>query len=169
MSREQIDELLDASAPTAHTVDARDVRAMVRASRTEAGRPRLLRRPLVVGGALAVLLVGGAGIATAASDWVWSDALQNPDRSLTYVSPTWGQCEIRFSGLDTHDAGTEVRDAIARLDPDLAELVRLIHWDGFSIVDAAALLEIPASTARGRYQRAKSELRAVLSEDAPLA
>lgn len=61
------------------------------------------------------------------------------------------------------DAGSEIRDAIDRLDDDLAELIRLIHWDGFSIVDAAALLEIPSSTARGRYQRAKEALREALS------
>lgn len=67
------------------------------------------------------------------------------------------------------DAGAEVRDAIERLDADLGELVRLIHWDGFSIVDAAELLGIPASTARGRYQRAKEQLRATLSIEAPLA
>lgn len=67
------------------------------------------------------------------------------------------------------DAGAEVRDAIERLDPDLAELVRLVHWDGFSLTDAAELLGIPASTARGRYQRAKSDLRAALSTEAPLA
>lgn len=67
------------------------------------------------------------------------------------------------------DAGSEVRDAIARLDPDLSELVRLVHWDGFSLTDAAELLGIPASTARGRYQRAKAELRAALRVEAPLA
>ncbi|WP_217183764.1 RNA polymerase sigma factor [Streptomyces sp. AC495_CC817] len=67
------------------------------------------------------------------------------------------------------DAGVEVRDAIARLDADHAEVVRLVHWDGFSLVEVAELLGIPASTARGRYQRAKEELRAALSIGAPLA
>lgn len=67
------------------------------------------------------------------------------------------------------DTGVEVRDAIARLAPDLAELVRLVHWDGFSLTDAAEHLGIPASTARGRYQRAKADLRAALSTEAPLA
>lgn len=61
------------------------------------------------------------------------------------------------------DTGVEVRDAIDRLDGDLAELVRLIHWDGFSITDAARLLDIPPSTARGRYQRAKEALREALA------
>ncbi|MBO0979439.1 RNA polymerase sigma factor [Microbacterium sp. SD291] len=67
------------------------------------------------------------------------------------------------------DAGAEVRDAIARLDPDLAEMIRLVHWDGFSLAEAAELLGIPASTVRGRHQRAKAELRAALSVEAPLA
>ena len=67
------------------------------------------------------------------------------------------------------DSGADVRDAIARLDPDLAELIRLVHWDGFSLADAAAHLGIPASTARGRYQRAKTDLRAALSIEVPLA
>lgn len=67
------------------------------------------------------------------------------------------------------DEGSEVRDAIARLEPELAELIRLVHWDRFSLTDAAELVGIPASTARGRYQRAKEQLRAALSIEAPLA
>lgn len=67
------------------------------------------------------------------------------------------------------DAGAEVRDAISRLDPAHAELIRLVHWDGFTLVEAAELLGVPASTARGRYARAKEQLRAALSVDAPLA
>jgi RNA polymerase sigma factor (sigma-70 family) len=64
------------------------------------------------------------------------------------------------------DAGVEVRDAIDRLDPDLAELVRLVHWERLSITAAAEVLDIPASTARGRYARAKEELRAALGVEA---
>ncbi|WP_166880086.1 RNA polymerase sigma factor [Salinibacterium sp. ZJ450] len=60
------------------------------------------------------------------------------------------------------DAGSEVLDAIARLEPELAELVRLVHWDGFSLAQAAELTGIPAPTARGRYHRAKEALRAAL-------
>lgn len=60
------------------------------------------------------------------------------------------------------DEGAEVRDAISRLDADLAELVRLVHWERFSIAEAAEVLGIPASTARGRYAKAKEELRAAL-------
>jgi len=52
----------------------------------------------------------------------------------------------------------EVTDAIARLPGDQAELVRLVHWDGFSVVEAATILELSESTARGRYQRARIRL-----------
>lgn len=65
------------------------------------------------------------------------------------------------------DDGADVRDAIARLSPDLAELVRLIHWDDFTISAAAALLTNLASTARTRYQRARAELHAALTGTAP--
>jgi len=60
------------------------------------------------------------------------------------------------------DEGHEVRDAVDRLSPDLAELVKLVHWDGFTVAQAADILGIPASTARTRHQRAKEELRAAL-------
>lgn len=64
------------------------------------------------------------------------------------------------------DDGLEVRDAIGRLEPDQAELIRLVHWEGFTIASAAAILDIPASTARSRYQRARNDLAAaVLSSD----
>lgn len=67
------------------------------------------------------------------------------------------------------DEGTDVRDAIDRLEPDLAELVRLVHWERLSLADAAELIGIPASTARGRYQRAKEQLRTALRIETPLA
>lgn len=60
----------------------------------------------------------------------------------------------------------EVRDAVSRLTPDLRELVGLIHWDGFSVADAADIIGIPASTARTRYQTARRQLaRSLASVD----
>jgi RNA polymerase sigma-70 factor, ECF subfamily len=61
------------------------------------------------------------------------------------------------------DEGLDVRDAINRLDPELAELIRLVHWEGFTLAQTAVILEIPASTLRNHYQRAKQELRNALS------
>lgn len=57
------------------------------------------------------------------------------------------------------DSGLEVRDAINRLGEQHAEIIRLVHWDGLTLAEAAVILDIPASTARTRYQRAKESLR----------
>ncbi|GMA23757.1 DNA-directed RNA polymerase sigma-70 factor [Luteimicrobium album] len=70
------------------------------------------------------------------------------------------ELELRSLPPDTRD---DVRIALEHLDPELSELVTLIHWDGFTLVEAAQLQGIPASTARGRYQRAKSVLRELLT------
>ena len=61
----------------------------------------------------------------------------------------------------------EVRDAVSRLTPDLRELIGLIHWDGFSITDAAGIIGIPASTARTRYQTARHQLARSLDPIGP--
>ncbi len=60
------------------------------------------------------------------------------------------------------DHGHDVRDAISRLDPELADVVRLVHWDGFTLGEVAALEGLPASTVRGRYARAKRDLAVAL-------
>lgn len=60
------------------------------------------------------------------------------------------------------DDGAEVRDAIERLEPDLRELIQLVHWESMTIAQAAGVLEISESTARTRYARAKEHLRAAL-------
>jgi RNA polymerase sigma-70 factor (ECF subfamily) len=67
------------------------------------------------------------------------------------------------SGAAPADEGLAVRDAIARLAPEQAELVRLIHWEGFTIAAAGEILGVPASTARTRYERARAELREALT------
>ena len=61
-----------------------------------------------------------------------------------------------------------VREAVLRLHDAQRELVMLIHWDGFSIVEAAEILGINASTARGRYSAARETLKRALA-DAALA
>lgn len=62
------------------------------------------------------------------------------------------------------DDGLEVRDAIARLPLEQAELVRLVHWEGFTIAAAGEILGVSASTARTRYQAARADLREALSD-----
>lgn len=62
-----------------------------------------------------------------------------------------------------HRTNVEVRDAVDRLPSELQELIGLIHWDGFSITEAAEIVGIPASTARTRYQAARQQLVRALS------
>ena len=61
------------------------------------------------------------------------------------------------------DEAVEIREAIASLPPAQAELVRLVHWDGLTLVDAAEVMGIGASTARSRYATAKENLRRALA------
>lgn len=65
---------------------------------------------------------------------------------------------------DDADTAIEVRRAVAALPAELAELVRLIHWDGFTAVEAAGLLGIPAATARSRHARARQLLELALAD-----
>ena len=67
---------------------------------------------------------------------------------------------------ETVDVGEvlAVRDAVRQLHDAHREPVMLIHWDGFSIVEAAELLGLNASTARSRYSAARAALREALRE-----
>ena len=72
------------------------------------------------------------------------------------------RAHMPVTGSPAADEGAEVRDAIKRLKPELAEIVQLVHWDGFTLAQAAAIIAIPAATARSRYARAKDDLRVAL-------
>jgi RNA polymerase sigma-70 factor (ECF subfamily) len=56
-----------------------------------------------------------------------------------------------------------VHAAIARLSPLDQEIVRLVHWDGFTLADVSALLGKRPGTIRSRYHRARHRLREDLS------
>jgi len=60
--------------------------------------------------------------------------------------------------------GHAVRDAVSRLPEGHRELVRLVHWDGLSLNEAAAVIGINASTARSRYAAARKTLRVELDD-----
>ncbi|PPF25720.1 MULTISPECIES: RNA polymerase sigma factor [unclassified Rathayibacter] len=59
----------------------------------------------------------------------------------------------------------DVRRALDAIAPDQAELIKLVLWDGFTVIDAGNILGLSASTARGRYQRARTALRELLTEN----
>lgn len=126
MNRDRLDDLLDASAPAACEITRPQMRAMLADARREVRPPRRVRRAVTLAGVLAILFAGGAGVATATSDWLWTDGLENPDRSYTYTAPTWGECELRHSRLDTAnpliqaDVDRIIDDWFARTDVEAA-------------------------------------------------
>lgn len=64
-----------------------------------------------------------------------------------------------------HDPRTEeLRNELARLSRRDRELIALVAWEGFPLVDAAAILQITPETARARYSRARRRLRAALTD-----
>lgn len=94
---------------------------------------------------------------------VVANAARGERRRLNLTERLRGTLAAAQTGGRPADAGIEVRDAIARLSPDQAELVRLIHWEGFTVAAAGSILGISASTARTRYQRARADLKEALS------
>ncbi|SDH82948.1 RNA polymerase sigma factor [Agrococcus jejuensis] len=83
-------------------------------------------------------------------------------RRRTAATVALGQALAAAPAPADGDDARDVRAALETLPEQLAELVRLVHWDGLSLEQAATLLRIPASTARGRHARAKALLRAAL-------
>jgi RNA polymerase sigma-70 factor (ECF subfamily) len=71
--------------------------------------------------------------------------------------------EVRATTIDASPDGFEdLRTAIAALrDPD-KEIIRLVYWDGFTLVETARLLGMNAATVRSRHSRARASLQAHL-------
>ncbi|MEV5040640.1 RNA polymerase sigma factor [Microbacterium sp. LMI1x-1-1.1] len=46
-------------------------------------------------------------------------------------------------------------------------LIELVYWEGLTLAQAAAVVGIPASTARSRYAKAKERLRDALLTGEP--
>lgn len=65
-------------------------------------------------------------------------------------------------GDDLQALRDEVQLAVRTLPERQRELISLVHWDGFSIEQAAAHLGMRASTARTHLSRARTRLRGIL-------
>ncbi|GAA1661880.1 sigma-70 family RNA polymerase sigma factor [Microbacterium lacus] len=83
-----------------------------------------------------------------------SAAVQRLADEMRTIAPTFA----------TDDVSTELREAIAALPADDAELVRLVYWDGLRSHEAATVLDINPSTARSRLANVKQQLRATLGD-----
>lgn len=128
MSREPLDELLDASAPVAPTITTRDVRVMMTGARSEVRRAERPKRVAVIAGAVALVMAGGAGVATAADYWA---SLNNPIGEYTYQVPSGATCEVVFGDVQI----------IERSDRERQEQIQndLLAW--FDRADLVAIAE----------------------------
>ena len=93
--------------------------------------------------------------------------LANAARGAVRHSDLADKLRTHLETLPTEPVDAQVLDVRAALDAipdDQSELVRLVLWDGFTVVEAATILGISESTARGRYQRARGQLRDLLRE-----
>lgn len=71
-----------------------------------------------------------------------------------------------LNGSKTIDVEGSMRErltlALDQLKPSEREIVRLIHWDGFTLSEAAQHLRLRLSTTRSRYYRARDRLKQLL-------
>ncbi|RII95476.1 sigma-70 family RNA polymerase sigma factor [Clavibacter michiganensis] len=56
------------------------------------------------------------------------------------------------------DLRLDLQHAIAALAPKHRELITLVHWDGFTVTEAAKITRTSTSTARSRYAKARELL-----------
>ena len=75
--------------------------------------------------------------------------------------------DLRGSGIDNahnDSLGSHVRSLIADLDEKDQEIMGLVYWEGFSLVEVATILSMRPSTVRSRHARARAELRRTLED-----
>ncbi|QEW03030.1 RNA polymerase sigma factor [Microbacterium lushaniae] len=95
---------------------------------------------------------------------VLRDSRRASARRLAAVDRLASDMRAMPTAVDAADS-IEVRDALARLPEEDAELIRLTYWDGLASHEAASVLGINPSTARSRLARARQQLRDALEED----
>lgn len=62
---------------------------------------------------------------------------------------------------DIHD---HVRSLLSDLDKIDQEIIGLVYWEGFSLIEVARIMSLRPGTVRSRHSRARAELRAALLE-----
>lgn len=113
------------------------------------------------------------GQAASALPWLYGIALnlvrremRGRARSYAAIERFGGRREL--SGIGNPDIGdqidaraelVELREALAALTADESEVLLLVAWEQLSPTEAAAVLGIPAETARTRLHRARQRIR----------
>lgn len=70
-------------------------------------------------------------------------------------------------GFTDSSAYDDLHRAIAKLSSTDRDIIGLVHWEGFSLIEVSRMLGMKEGTVRSRYHRARSALRESLSDDPP--
>lgn len=104
MTADLLDDLLDLSAPGTRSADGAGLSAMIAEARAQVPRrPRRARRIAVASGALAVLLVAGAGVAVATDGFSWGPWLSDPVGTYSLTLPSGLDCTVRIAQYTASD------------------------------------------------------------------
>lgn len=159
MTPDLLDDLLDRSAPATRAPRDADLAAMIAEAHGNAPRPRR-RRIVIVSSVLAAVILGGAGVATAADRFAWWPWALDPVGAVSFTMPNGFDCEMRFS---------EYRDGADPLF--LADVNRTLE-EWYRSTDVVALAEARLPQKREEYAamqsaEEKAELDAQLAELTP--
>jgi RNA polymerase sigma-70 factor (ECF subfamily) len=89
-------------------------------------------------------------------------ALADRLRDEMSILPSSGALDGKLQASLDDDRLEAVVSAIAGLSASDREIIMLVHFDGFTLVDAGRLLRLRATTARSRYHRARNRLREIV-------
>lgn len=84
-------------------------------------------------------------------------------RRLALADRLRGELTISAETNDPDPQLDDVRAAVLALPRREQDLVALVHWEGFTVTEAATVLGIRPGTAQMRYSRARARLRMSLS------
>jgi RNA polymerase sigma-70 factor, ECF subfamily len=88
------------------------------------------------------------------------NALRHTSRMRSLEGQEW---LIKPQGM--LETGLEVEQAMRDLPPEQREVVVMHIWGEMTLVEVAAVLDIPENTAASRYRYALNKLRALLKEE----
>lgn len=88
-------------------------------------------------------------------------ALSGRLRDQIATQPTSSGADGR-PGPHNEDLHEQVRACVRELSPIDREIIMLVHWEGFSLEEAARILGIKSATVRSRHLRARTHLKETL-------
>jgi RNA polymerase sigma-70 factor (ECF subfamily) len=85
------------------------------------------------------------------------------DRHATDLAAANEQAVARTSEVN-HDS-EQLQNAVAQLQPELSDVVRLYYFESFSVEDIGSLLQLPKGTIKSRLYYARKKLKQALEKN----